>query len=176
MSKKEVKGAIKDLDRDQLVDLILDLYSNVKQAKEYLDFYANPDEETKAEEIKEKIFKEFFPSRHRFGKCRFSPGKKLISDFVKMGGSQELVLDLMIYLCEIAGDALKRYGIGKDSYHVSSARNISAAFEYAVAHDLCKKEQARLTALHDFACSYLGYGVYSLIRDAVSDFMADLKE
>ena len=44
MSKRELKAALKDLDREQLTDLILELYSDVKQAKEYLDFYANPDE------------------------------------------------------------------------------------------------------------------------------------
>lgn len=42
MSKAQLKKFLKDLERGQLEEFILDLYSDVKPAKEYLDFFLNP--------------------------------------------------------------------------------------------------------------------------------------
>ena len=65
MSKKDLKAALKGLDRDQLTELILEVYSKIKEAKKFLDFYADPDEEKLAEEIKAEIFSNFFSRTFR---------------------------------------------------------------------------------------------------------------
>ena len=67
MSKSEVKKYIKSLERSSLEELVMDLYSARKEAKEYLEFYANPDEDGKLDEYK-KIITEEFPAADRFGK------------------------------------------------------------------------------------------------------------
>ena len=42
MSKTEVKKYIKELGADSLRQMILDLYSYSSEAKEFLDYHANP--------------------------------------------------------------------------------------------------------------------------------------
>lgn len=51
--------------------MVLELYSARKEAKEYLEFYASPDEKGKLEEYKSIIREEFYPKngenhRHAF--------------------------------------------------------------------------------------------------------------
>lgn len=148
MSKKEVKAALKDLDREQLSELILEIYSSVKGAKEYLDFYANPDEEKKAEEVKAGIFREIFPMRRR-KKIKFAPSKRLIADFARLRCSPRLVLDLMLYLVETARQAERMGRAGSESFHSSLQKNVLAAHEYAEKHGLEEEFRPRLqAALH----------------------------
>lgn len=59
MSKAEVKKYIKSLDRQGLEQLILDLYTVRKEAKEFLDYAVHPNDNAKYEQYKEVIKKEF---------------------------------------------------------------------------------------------------------------------
>ena len=63
MSKAEVKKYIKSLERGSLEELVMDLYSARKEAKEYLEYVIKPNDKGKLEEYREIITKEFFPSR-----------------------------------------------------------------------------------------------------------------
>lgn len=45
MSKALLKKELAHLDRDQLVEVILNAYSSSKEAKDYFEFFLNPDAE-----------------------------------------------------------------------------------------------------------------------------------
>ncbi len=60
------------MDKSEIIKMVLELYSARKEAKEYLDFYAEPNEGQKLEEYKHIIREEFHPSRNREPKTRFS--------------------------------------------------------------------------------------------------------
>lgn len=53
------------MDKSEIIKMVLELYSARKEAKEYLDFYAEPNEGQKLEEYKHIIREEFYPSRNR---------------------------------------------------------------------------------------------------------------
>ena len=55
MSKAEVKKYIKSLERDSLEELVMDLYSARKEAKEYLEYVIKPNDKGKLEEYREMI-------------------------------------------------------------------------------------------------------------------------
>lgn len=48
------------MDKSEIIKMVLELYSARKEAKEYLDFYAEPNEGQKLEEYKHIIREEFF--------------------------------------------------------------------------------------------------------------------
>ena len=50
MSKAEVKKYIKSLERGSLEELVMDLYSARKEAKEYLEYVIKPNDKGKLEE------------------------------------------------------------------------------------------------------------------------------
>ena len=55
MSRTTLRKAIKDFDAEELRQLIMDIYARSKEAKEILDFYANPDIRAKREQIEKPI-------------------------------------------------------------------------------------------------------------------------
>lgn len=63
MSKSEVKKYIKSLERGSLEELVMDLYSARKEAKEYLEYMIKPDDNAKLEKYRDIITNEFFPNR-----------------------------------------------------------------------------------------------------------------
>ena len=83
MSKAQLKKHLLKLTKEQVVDVVLELYDARKEAKEYLEFYMNPNDDGKLEEYKKIIYNEFYPSRGE-PKCRFSVCRKAISDFKVM--------------------------------------------------------------------------------------------
>lgn len=77
MSKAALKKALKEIDRDGLAEIICEMYDARPEAKEYLEFWINPDVDKELDKYKQKIFKLFFISE---GKPRKSPGFTDIKD------------------------------------------------------------------------------------------------
>ena len=85
------------MDKSEIIKMVLELYSARKEAKEYLDFYAEPNEGQKLEEYKHIIREEFYPSRNREPKTRFSVCRKALSDFKKLKPSEDSVAEVMVF-------------------------------------------------------------------------------
>lgn len=63
MSKTTVKKTLIAMSKEEIIDMVLAMYDARKEAKEYLEFYTNPDEDGKLEEYKKIITEEFYPSK-----------------------------------------------------------------------------------------------------------------
>ena len=98
------------MDKSEIIKMVLELYSARKEAKEYLDFYAEPNEGQKLEEYKHIIREEFYPSRNREPKTRFSVCRKALSDFKKLKPSEDSVAELMVFYMENACQFAYDYG------------------------------------------------------------------
>ncbi len=102
MSKASLKKVLKGMEADQLRDIIVELYENRPEAKDYLDYWADPNPEKVIEEYKKNIFKLFFMSE---GRPRKSPDfkelKKLIKYFMTLYLSPEQNIDIKLYSVEI---------------------------------------------------------------------------
>lgn len=62
MSKVALKKYLNTLQKGEIIEMVLDLYDARKKAKEYLEYYLNPDEKEKLKEYKTIILKSSFPS------------------------------------------------------------------------------------------------------------------
>ena len=63
MSKTTVKKTLMAMSKEEIIDMVLAMYDARKEAKEYLEFYTNPDEDGRLEEYKKIITEEFYPSK-----------------------------------------------------------------------------------------------------------------
>ena len=77
MSKAKLKKYLQTLSKEQIIEVMLELYDARKEAKEYLEFYLTPDSNAELEKCKKAIRQEFFPTRvfsekPSFTKCRKS--------------------------------------------------------------------------------------------------------
>lgn len=107
MSKASLKKIFRSMDSEELSDLLLSIYSSVKEAKTYLDFWENPDVGELVESMKLKIRKIYFI---RDDKPRKSPSasdyKNLLKTFGILCQDSESMAELRVYDLECRIDWL----------------------------------------------------------------------
>ncbi len=128
MSKRDLKLYIHDLNKKQLEDQILELYSQFKEVKEFYDFAFNPKENKLIQECKFKISKEYFPQNKRRAKCRRSVAQNYIRHFKRLGVEPNLIADIMFFNIEIA----QTYSSEKENGAEAFCKSILKSFEDAL--------------------------------------------
>jgi hypothetical protein len=127
MSKSTLKQHFQSLTKEQVSDLVLQVYDSVKPAKEFMEYYLNPNEKEILEKYRKIIIQKFYPDTKSFDpKIRFSVCKKAISDFRALKPSPELLADLMITLPETACGFTYEFGDMWEQYYDSTIKNIEA--------------------------------------------------
>ena len=103
MSKRALKKYLKELDKEDLEEQIIDLYERLDEVKVFYNFVFNPNERKLIENAKVKISKEYFPeNRRKRPKARRSVAQKFIKHFKELGVDPIKTADLMLYNIEIA--------------------------------------------------------------------------
>lgn len=97
MSRSTLRKELAGMSDDQLRDLILEVYDAVRPARDYLEFYLNPDVSALTQKYMERIDKEVWRSRHRESKARISHIKADIKQFALYGVGLQSVNTLRLW-------------------------------------------------------------------------------
>lgn len=100
MSKTTLKKIIMKMDNEQLVSLILDIYNAKKEAKDYLDFFANPDIEQRIEKAKNIIKKSVIRLKRGILKPRMKTVKDAVKSISSLSPGEEYVAEIMTFAFE----------------------------------------------------------------------------
>ena len=65
------------MSKEQIIEMVIEMYDARKEAKDYLEYYASPDENSKLEEYKDIIREEFYPEGRREPRHVFRYAEKL---------------------------------------------------------------------------------------------------
>lgn len=168
MSKADVKQYIKSLDRTSLEELVLDMYSARKEAREFFEYAIHPNDTVKADLCKDIILKEFFPSRGE-PKTRFSVCRKAIRDFRALDPHPELLADVLLYLPEKAAEFSDTWGDLWEAFYDSAYNNFVVAMKYIQAHDLQPLFQSRIERLL-YHTTNAGYAFPDIMHDAYYEY------
>lgn len=76
MSKLSLKKHLQGMSKEHVIEFVLEVYQNSKQAKEFIEYKLQPNEKEQFEKYKNIILEEFYPS-----KSRRDP--KIVSQFAK---------------------------------------------------------------------------------------------
>ncbi len=144
MSKSTIKKLLQSMKKEDIIEMVLELYSARKEAKEYLEFYAAPDEKGKLEEYKAIIKEEFYPKRRREPQTRFSICRKAVADFKKFKPSADALAELMVSYMEWATMFTDDYGDMWEQYYDSVESNFEKTIKHIVASGLWDKYDKRL--------------------------------
>ncbi|MCG8580993.1 MAG: DUF6155 family protein [Bacteroidales bacterium] len=144
MSKKDLKLYLHELDKEQLEDQIIDLYTRFKEVKEYYDFAFNPKENKLMEECKLKISKEYFPVSRRKAKMRRSVAQKYIRHFNRLGVEPSLVADVMFYHIEIAQTYSSENYVRQETFYKAMLKAFTEALQYVDEHGIRKEFNERI--------------------------------
>lgn len=102
MSKKSLEKELAKFDADQLRAIILNAYGSSDDAKEYFEFFVNPDVDKLFEKCAGVIHKEFTRSKWGTSKARISLIRKQIKKFRNFDPGAEHVLRFMFHVVAYA--------------------------------------------------------------------------
>ena len=98
MSKTTLRKELLQLEKHQLIELILSVYGSSKETKEYFEFYIDPRPDELYDEYQEMIIKEFRRTRRgRYSKARISKIKSAIKRFSTFEPGNDYVLRLYLF-------------------------------------------------------------------------------
>lgn len=110
MSKTQLKKTLQQMSSEQLSELIIELYDARSEAKEYLEFFLNPDIDTKLEKVRAAIKKEVNRQSRGRNRARATRLRRFIKDFGSFNPGAEHVADVMTYtmeqVCRTANDQM----------------------------------------------------------------------
>ena len=149
MSKKALTKYLKELDKEQLEEQILELYDRLKEVKEFYNFVFNPKEDKMLDEAKFKIYKEYFPPKGRKPKKRRSVGQNFIKNFVKLGMDPKRVIDLMLYNIEVALLYNSEKRINQEAFYKSMLRSFRESVAFIDLNSLGSEFNPRLEEIVD---------------------------
>jgi len=97
MSKAKLKKELIRLSTEQLTELLCDVYTKCKDAKAYLDFYCDPDEDALYDKYKITIEKETGRSKRGTSRARISKIRNALKEFSGYGTNPRLVYKLTLH-------------------------------------------------------------------------------
>lgn len=151
MSKTAVKKALAPLDAEALRELIMEMYAARREARDYLEFWADPDHDRELEAAKTKIQKLCFmsPDKPR-RKPAFAELKTILKNFESLCPDPELTADILLFMPETILAWLKaRHGIGMISNKPRLEKAISEAADHIESSALESVYGLRLQRLRD---------------------------
>ncbi len=170
MGLNEVKKELNRLSKEKLIKLIADLYKKNKSVKEYLDFYSNPDEKEQIKKYRDKVFEAFYPTRG--SKLDLRKGKQTISDFKKLGTSQELLAELMLFFVETGVAYTNDFGDINENFYVSLEKTFVQALTLLEKENILDKFAERANKVEEESYG-IGWGFYDYISEVFYDFYPD---
>lgn len=109
MSKTSVRKALKALTAEEITEMVLELYAARKEAKEYLDYWASPDQEKELEKTCTAVRRKFFAGAS--GTPRRSPALKevdaMVKNFMTLVYDPEKVAELLFAVADSMADWLE---------------------------------------------------------------------
>jgi len=150
MSKRDLKKYIAKLNKEQLEDQIIDLYTRIKEVKQFYDFAFNPKEEKLIEECKFKINREYFPAKGRRAKTRRSVAQKCIKHFKQLGVDAPIIIEIMLFNLETA----QRYSSRRkvyDTFYRSMIKSFEELVKYVIDNNMQVTYKMRINKIAEEA-------------------------
>lgn len=100
MSKSALKKQLAQMDSEEMAELILDLYDARKEAKEYLDFFVEPDIEARLTKARLAISKEAARTSRGRARPRITKVRQVIKNISTLNPGVEAECDIMAFAVE----------------------------------------------------------------------------
>lgn len=167
MSKAKLKKHLLALSKEEIIDVVLDLYDARTEAKAYFEFYLKPDSSAELEKLRVRIVHEFFPVRGLPKNPSFAKCKKIVTDFAKMQASPDSVADLMLTVTEQGNNWALTYGYCEGAYEMALANSFARAMDFIFRNGLLLHFYERIERM--LASASNGWGGDSL-RDIYQQY------
>lgn len=149
MSKLKLKKVLQSMSAEEIITVVMELYDARKEAKEYLEYWLNPDADKELEKCCKLVDRQFFTSS---GVLKRSPSmpeiNKISKAFMTLCYESDKVAELLLYIPErMAAWLEERYR--RVSYRASLKKYLEEAKLYIETHELTDRFIIRLERLSD---------------------------
>lgn len=130
MSKARLKKTLAEMSAEQIAELVLELYDARKEAKEYLEFWLEPDTGKALEKAKKKVQRVFYSGEDRPRKRpSLTELNRISHDFTAQVFDHQAVADLLLHVAETQCEWLEgRWR--RLTYRSSIKKNVDTAALY----------------------------------------------
>ena len=156
MSKSQVKKLLSSMSKEEVINVVMELYDARKEARDYLDYYANPNEKGELEKFKKVVLKEFDDDISRNPKCRFSVCRKALSDFKKLAPSSDTLAEAMVFYIERVYEFSFCAGDLWEQYYDSAISNFRSTLKFLIKNNLLESMMPRIVQIvaWSWPCGY----------------------
>lgn len=175
MSKTSLKKQLALMTAEQISELVLELYEARPEAKEYLDFYVQPDIEKRLGRARASIKKEITRTSRGHNRARITRVRRFIKDISSLNPGVEPVAEIMTFAMETACSTGSEQWI-KEVTQRGFARLLSDTVRYADAGGVLDMFLPRLeAAVKSMKSSWFRSNEFkSLLRDTLTDTLESL--
>lgn len=160
MSKRDLNKYVKELNKEQLEEQLIELYEKFKDVKIYYDFVFNPNENKLVDEAKIKISNEYFPIKGRRPKMRRSVAQKYIKHFIVLGVDVFLIADVILYNIEIFQAFSSERIIRQELFFKSMLTSFQQVISFLISNGILEDFKSRLVAIKEEAIRQNWYNQY----------------
>lgn len=147
MSKAQLKKFLKELDRDQLEEFVLDMYTDIKPVKAYLDFFLNPDVDKLVDKTQLSLFTKIFrPNGDPVLNLKFTKINDIMKEFTMKVRDAHIVADMMVYLLTLLCEYGSQY-CHTESFVKSVVANFSRLSKWLIKNGLEKEYYDKMNSL-----------------------------
>lgn len=170
MSKSQVKKLLAGMSKEEVINVVLELYDARKEARDYLDYFVNPDEAGELEKFKKIVLKEFDDNGMRMPPCRFSVCRKALSDFKKLAPSTETLAEAMVYYVERVYEFSFCIGDLWEQYYDSAISNFCSTLKFLLKNNLLESMMPRIVQIMAWSWP-CGYGFHDMTGDTFCELV-----
>lgn len=159
MSKSQVKKLLLGMGKEDVINVVMELYDARKEAQEYLDYFANPDEKGELEKFKKVVLKEFYDDGKHNPQCRFSVCRKALSDFKKLSPAANTLAEAMVFYVERVYEFSFCAGDLWEQYYDSAISNFRSTLKFMIKNGLLESMMPRIIQIMAWSWP-CGYGFH----------------
>lgn len=164
-----MKKHLLSLSKEQVVNIMLQLYDASKEAAGWFEFYLEPNNNAELEKYKKAIRSQFYGRNNVPKDPSFRECNKLITAFKKLIPDPYAIADLMIYYLEQGTSLPAQFGDFGETYSISLENNYIKMLKHVSSHDLMKEFTPRIKMLIQLAQS-CGYGLEDAYEAHFNDY------
>ena len=170
MSKSQVKKLLTGMSKEDVINVVLELYDARKAAREYLDYFVNLNETGELEKFKKIVLKEFDDDLSRNPQCRFSVCRKTLSDFKKLAPSADTLAEAMVFYVERIYEFSFCNGDLWEQYYDSGISNFRSALKFLIKNKLLESMMPRIVQIMAWSWP-CGYGFHGMTDDTFCELV-----
>ena len=178
--EKSIKTLLKDLEPDELREIIVELCKLSPKNKQFLELYVQGSDETDLNAVLEEAKKTLhgcFYGRSQFPKLDLRGARKVVTDYTKLlKDYPHLVTELKLYYVEVGTSITEQYGDMYEGFY-SSLVSMFASFckDVTKQTDGYHHYEKRIRALQSVT-SQMGWGYRDEIEDLVKQLQKAVQE